>query len=687
TATDSFNVTNAGNASANVRINKTGNFFTAAPATFTLRAGETQVISIQASAQPAGTYDGSINVSGDGLPATGIDVRVRLFVAAAPTAPVNPQADSPRVEVSNPAGQNPSGFVSFTNTGAATVQGIAVADVPWIVPQSGPISIPSGQSQQVSFTIDRSRREDGDSPFGAASGTISLVYFAFGASKGTLVGVADSSHTSKVSVSVLDVSKPNVASGAPPALATGEVAFFLDNLPSVAGISAGDLFLSNTGNSAISNVMIFQLPSASAASVPQLPANLAVAFSSIARTVFGTEAGLSFQIRTPSPADMSIGDLTSFVKNGYAYSSSVPVMRSDRGAASGENLVLPGIEQTTANTSTVYLQELKGTQATAQVQFLDSNGATLGSPQSQTLAPFGAISISDTPTNARAAVITNTSTGAASINGFARVVNVGSNDSWMVVDSSKAAQASSDTLIVPVIPIPGASSPAINLFATNTSANSVTVSMDAVQVAIGKRRAVGASQTQPRPESNTTVGSMQTASIPISGISVGFVRVTAPAGSVHVNGRVTGTVLQGTGAMGSGLPAIPLTAALSTGDNKRFTGVDDSVGSTTATFRSGLMLINPATSSVRVRVTLRYSYSAGTSTTAAATAARDFVLGAGQVTFLSNLSRTMIGSQRDALGNLHNMQVDITVIDGGGSVIPIVESADNASGDIVVRTD
>jgi hypothetical protein len=486
---------------------------------------------------------------------------------------------------------------------------------------------------------------------------------------------------------VLDLSKPNVAPGTPPALGTGEVAFFLNNLPSVAGISAGDLFLSNTGDTSMSNVKLFQLPSASAAVLPQLPPNLAVSFPSIARTVFGVEAGLSLQVRTPQPENMSIGDLSTLIQSGYAYSTSVPVLRSDRGAASGEQLVLPGIEQSTANSSVVFLQELNGNQATAQVQFLDSSGATLGSPQSQTIEPFGAVTLADVPQNARAAVITNTSSAAASISAFARVANAGSNDGWMVVDSAKGAQSSSDTLIVPVLPIPGAATAAVDLFATNTSANSVTVSMDQVPVPVVKRRAVGAAATQPRPESTSTVRSMETVSIPINGLNAGFVRLSAPAGSLHVNGRVTATVFQGSGAMGSGLPAIPLTAAMGTGQSKRFTGVDDSSGSTTATFRSSLMLIDPADSSVLVRVTLRFTYSAGTSTTAEATAARDFSLSGGQAILISNLARTMIGSQRDALGDLRNMQVDITVIDGGGSVIPVIEAVDNASGDIVVRTD
>src|SRR4029077_7918820 len=134
---------------------QSGGFFAISPTPLTVAAGASQVVTIIANAQPAGTYDGSISDSADG-----ISVPVHLLVAAPPTAPVHPQATAPRSDVSAPAGQNPSGSVSFTNSGTGTLTGIAVADVPWIVPETGAIPIPPGQTQTISFNIDRSKRPD-----------------------------------------------------------------------------------------------------------------------------------------------------------------------------------------------------------------------------------------------------------------------------------------------------------------------------------------------------------------------------------------------------------------------------------------------------------------------------------------------------------------------------------------------
>ncbi len=189
-----------------------------------------------------------------------------------------------------------------------------------------------------------------------------------------------------------------------------------------------------------------------------------------------------------------------------------------------------------------------------------------------------------------------------------------------------------------------------------------------------------------------SVPPMATSDVTISGLSAGYVRVTAPGGSVHTSGRITAAATQSSGQMGSGLPAIPITAALNAGETTRFTGVEDAsdaqVGAgTTGTYRSNLMLIEALGDTAQVRVTVRFTFSAGTSTTADAAAFHDFNLSANQPMMINDLARTIIGPQRDALGDLRNMQVDVTMVDGDGGVIPVIESIDNGSGDIVVRNE
>src|SRR5262249_23557980 len=117
-ATDSLTFTNAGSAPGNVTLTQSGNFFAVAPDSFTLPAGTSQVISVTANSHPAGTYDGSITVSG------GPTIPVHLLVAAPPASPVNPKPASPRTDVSASASQVPTGSVQFSNNGPGTVTGI-----------------------------------------------------------------------------------------------------------------------------------------------------------------------------------------------------------------------------------------------------------------------------------------------------------------------------------------------------------------------------------------------------------------------------------------------------------------------------------------------------------------------------------------------------------------------------------
>ncbi|MGZ4777794.1 MAG: hypothetical protein ACXV5L_01255, partial [Thermoanaerobaculia bacterium] len=561
TATDSFTVVNAGTTSANVTLSLSGTFFTATPLTFTIDSHSNQRVSIQASVQPVGVYEGTITVNGDGVPVGGISLPVKLRVVAAPTSAVRPRSDAARIETAAPGSQNPSGTASFTNKGAATLEGIVVSDVPWLIPQKDPVTIPAGASRTITFSIDRSQRPDADSLLGGTSGKLTLVYIPFTIGKSATESTTSSS---RVSVSVLDTSTPTVAPGTPPPLAAGEVAFFVDNIPSALG-AAGDLFLSNLGTSAISDLKLYQLGGAQA-SVSSLPASIAAAFPSVAKTVFGVETAQNFQVRTASADNMSVGDLKTLLTNGFSYATAVPVLRSDRGASAGEVLVLPGIEKSSSNSTEVTLQELSGKAATARVQFLDGGGAALGAPQDVSLAAFGATSIADAvPANARAAVITNNSSGAARVNAFARVVNGGTNDGWMVVDSAKLADAPSGTFIVPILPIPSATTTSVDLFATNVSSSAASITIEPMSVSPGRRRAVAAAMTPGGLETTMSVPPMATADIPISGLSAGYVRVTAAGGSVHANGRVVAAATATSGQMGSGLPAIPITAALGAG--------------------------------------------------------------------------------------------------------------------------
>ena len=139
-ATTSYALTNSGGAPASINLTQTGSFFTQSPASFSLAPGATQVITITASAQAAGSYDGT-SIVGNGVP----DVPVKLLSAAPPTRNVTAEPNANRVDVAAASGTNPTGSITFTNNGTATLTGILSSDSPWIIPQTGVVTIAPGQ--------------------------------------------------------------------------------------------------------------------------------------------------------------------------------------------------------------------------------------------------------------------------------------------------------------------------------------------------------------------------------------------------------------------------------------------------------------------------------------------------------------------------------------------------------------
>ncbi|MDQ6802891.1 MAG: hypothetical protein M3041_18970 [Acidobacteriota bacterium] len=676
-ATDSFTLSNVGTAAASVTLTPSGNFFTISPSSFTIPAGGNQVVTITANTQQAGTYDGTISVSG------GPTVPVHLLVAAPPTAPVLPQATVPRNDVALPAGQNPSGSVSFKNNGTGTLQGIAVSDVPWIIPQTGLITIAPGQTTQISFTIDRSKRPDSASLVGGLAGKISLVFLNSGSGKTALSGTP----TGTVSVTIVDVVKPGVAPGSAPPLQSGEVALFIDGLRTANRFN-GDLSMSSRNS--VPDMKMFLTAGGNptqVGTVPALASNVGVAFPAVIKNVFGiTGLGGSLQVRSSQNATVALSAAvsTNVANPALASITALPILRSDRSIGPGERLVLAGVENSMTSGdaigTSVWVQEVSGNAGHVAFEYRDGNGGVVGT-DSGSVAAFTA-AISDTPAGARSVIITNDSTSSARFAGYALVTADGSGDGWALVDPTRQFGSASGALIVPLVQ-PSTTSQT-DLYVMNPSNSAVSVSID---INSGNRRHAVRLNSPVMPLAST-VSPMSTLRTTISSTN-GFVRINT-AGSVSAAGRVTTSV--GGTTLGSSLPAVPTSAAIDSGQSKRFTGVDDSSAKTVAvatpaTYRSTLMLIETAGQSATVRVTLRYTFVAGALVSSQAVSSREFAMSPNAMLTIADLARSIIGPQRDSFGDLRNMQVDIDVIDGSGKVLSFMEAIDNASGDIAVRAE
>jgi hypothetical protein len=257
----------------------------------------------------------------------------------------------------------------------------------------------------------------------------------------------------------------------------------------------------------------------------------------------------------------------------------------------------------------------------------------------------------------------------------------------VVVDPTKLLPPS-DALIIPLINLPAAQ---LDVFVVNGATSPTDVRVETLASPV-RRRAVshGVSSPSSNAAQTLTVLPLETRRIsPTAGI--GFLRLTAPAGSISAAARVTLTRPDGE-TYGAALPAMSAAAALASTDSKRFTGVDDAAQGTVATatagtLRSALILLETAGQTATVRVTLRYSFVAGSLVGSRAVSSKDFNLAASQTLVINDLARSIIGPQRDSFGDLRNMQLDVDVIDGSGKVLAFVQSIDNGSGDLMIRAE
>lgn len=667
-ATDSFVLTNFGGTAADVTLSTSGNFFTAAPTSFTLQPATSQNVTVTGIAQQAGFFEGSVT-------AAGVTVPIRLLSATPPGENAQVAPTTSRNDVRSAPGQNPTGSVNFTNRGMRPLPAIVVSDQPWVVPQTGVITIQPGETKSIGFTIDSSKRPDASSPIGGVTSKISLVFpTGTGTGKSALAGTPAGS----VSVTVVYVVAPGLTAGSPPPLGAGEIAFFVPGLASSATTS-GDLLIANKQSSAsVSDLRLFFKNQS--VSLPQLSANAAASFPGLLKNVFSNSLALgTAQIRGSDLSKVSVAAVQVNTSSpSGTFGTALPVLRSDRGIARSERMVLSGVFKQPGVQTDLYVQELSGNSASVQIDFVNENGGIIGSRPADTIAAFGTLEISDAvPAGAMAVRITNNSTGNALINAYGLVQSSNTGDAWVVNDPIINGSPSDDTLIFPTLSA-GAGATTV-FYATNRTASAASVTVD-TRSAAGKRRAVPHSTAGPLAVSTFTLQPFESLFAPNVSATTAWVKITSAARAMSVNARSV-RVADGN-AFGAGLPALPTSAAVASGDLKRFAGVEDS-----SSFRTNLILIESSNQTATVRVTLRYTFIAGATVSANAVSSKEYAIAASQFLVINDLARDIIGSQRDAFGDLHNMELDIEVSGGSGRVLPYLQSIDRGSGDMVVRTE
>ena len=685
--TDSFTIANIGEGPSSVTLTSAGNFFSISPTSFTLDPGASQTITITGTAQPPGSYEGSVSITGAGAEGE-LGVRVRMLAAAAPSGTVAPAPAVARVEVASSVGQNASGAVEFTNAGTAVLQGIAVSDAPWIVPESGVVSIPPGQRVAITYMIDSAKRPDAGSAVGAATGKLSLVYIGSGSGGLSAFGAAGS--TSSVSVTLVHVARPSVTAGTPSPLGSGELALFTPGLGNRPG-AVGDLLLANDQPAALNNIAIFMTGVSAPTqltSIAQIAANSSVTFPGLIRNVFNDSVPTgTAQIRGADTSRLSVAAILANTSLPVGtFSTALPVFRSDGGAGGGARIILPGLSKSGSVQTNLYVQELSGAAGSFLVEILDGDGNVLMARGPETIEAFGFVELLDIvpaspPGMTRSGRVTNAA-GSARLNAYALVANTTNNDSWLVTDPGVDTAASGVMIMPLLLAGPGAQT---SMWVTNRSNAAVTATIE--ERSVGRRRAVVHSTS--RAKSISVALEPQKTVAFATNLTSGSIRISAPAGTISAAARST-IDSEGANAHGSGLPVVPASEALHSGQVKRFMGVDDASAQSRArkvpaTFATHLALVESDGQSATVRVTVQFALASGSLVSSTPRASREYRLAAGQFRLISNLARDVIGSQRDSFGDLRNMTVDVEVVSGSGGVIPFLQSVDQGSGDMLVR--
>src|SRR5262249_33187372 len=215
---------------------------------------------------------------------------------------------------------------------------------------------------------------------GGLSGTLSLVFLTPGSGKRAIADGA--TPTGSVSVTIVDVVKPGVAPGSPPALQSGDVALYVLGLRTANRFN-GDLTISSRAPvPSISDLQMYFRAGTNPPQVGTIPSfvpSAGVAFPAISKNVFGIvgTGGGTLQLRSSQTTSIALSAMVALNDPNAAISSAtaLPILRSDRGIVAGERLVFAGAQD---SLTTLWIQEVSGNAGHVSIQYLSQGGTVVG---------------------------------------------------------------------------------------------------------------------------------------------------------------------------------------------------------------------------------------------------------------------------------------------------------------------
>ena len=667
---DSFTLTNFGDVSTAITLERIENFFTVSPQQFTLAAGASQVVTLHSLPQSAGTYYGYVDITGAGAP-DDLLAEVVLLSSTRPAGSVVATPLATRIELAGAAGSDEVGVAQFRNTGTARLTGIVLSDQPWVEVSAEPITIEPGAVGSVNFTIVRAKRPAGAQ--GALTANLSLVYVS-GTSDARSISTNAIPGINVTKVTIVDITQPSVAIGAIPALLPGEVPFFIPGLTNTASMRSDLSIVNATGAQSIDDLRLYFTGGAqtSIASLAPLPFAQSINLVNILGTVYGAQGSGTLQVRTTNAANIHAGAKVTAITDEGTYSGAVPVFRSDRSAEPGETIYLAGL---TAG-GDLFVQEAGGTNGRVDIAFLNAAGALL-STRGEDIGAYGLVELTGAvPADAVTAVVTSSG---ASIAAYARLHDA-SGDTWSVVDWSQLHDyPRTETVRIPFADGRGGSARRRGVRHLSSEAtprratdlvlfNPTTAEVRASMQVIDTTGRIYERATNVPPRATITVRDVAA----LAGTTVAHVVIEPDRG-----GQLVATARTHDADSGSAIPIVSASAGLRLGQAQTFSGLDD-----TATLRTGYGFVETggATTKVRARIII-----SETNALVSTVTERTFTLAPREQLFLPELVRSFAGNLREAFGDLSGLVLELEVVEGTGAVVPFVMTMDVMTEDVSVQ--
>ncbi|MGK2857956.1 MAG: hypothetical protein ACSLFQ_12190 [Thermoanaerobaculia bacterium] len=710
TPADQFILQNIGDQEGDIVIqptSSTSSYFTISPTRFPLAPGASRAVNLGVSTSSVpkilpksdDAFTGSAIVNVGLFPA--VTVPLRQYRGTRPLGTVIGTAPRNRADVTVSASdtQNSSGAATFMNSGTATLRGIAVSDVPWLIPQETEVVIQPGQSRDVTFTIDRRTRPASEQ---SAVANLSLLYVlgSQNAPAANARGPLSSPGAGSASVSVVSTSRPPVIAAPLPGIDPNEVRLFVPGVGNILG-SVGQFisdlsFINLLSDRALTNVQLYYTPAGSSETknsmVKSLATAVATSFGDIIGQLFrNTQQIGTLQIKSIDTPNLSISaNVFNSSNPAGTFGTSIPVFRSDRAISGSGRAFLTGLRSDANSHTNVFVQETTGNAITVNMEYFDAGGNRTGSTDGVAVGAFGVVQATQVlPAGAVAAVVSLASGNGAFVS-YATPVDRLSGDTWAIADWAK--QGAFTTTEPVAIPVAGAAQGANNTYfrtdvaIMNVAAGTATGTLTYFPGGgspVTKNISLAQNQTQALTDVTTVF-------FGVPAPTIGYIEFRPTNGQFALSSR-NYTTLQGSAAtFGTAIPVLPLSKAMTAGESRKFGGLEDSSATTVgaarpATFRSNFGIVETSGQPVTVRLTMNYTFP-GQLAAVIGTKSVDYNLNPNQTLLISNISKAVLGDLRNSFGDMRGLQAEFSVVGGTGKAMVFVSSIDNGTGDSVLQT-